>query len=627
MRFLYPVLLAAYTVLVLASCGGSKKDSDRVDQFGVADKITYVQVDDADSILPEWSKENILVVHTVGEPDNFHPSNGFTAARTWILQYTSNFVLRNDVMSMGITPDLATAMPEISANKLEYTYHLRKDARWDDGSPITSEDVVFMLKAHKCPLTNNPVVKPYFENLKTVKTNPKDPYTFTVVMKREYINNVAFFVDFPVMERKFYDPTNILAGYTFEQFDDSTFIKAAGEDAKLSAWANNFNDAKYGTDLNFQNGSGAYRIAGWEPGLLTLARKPNHWTSKIADPSVYETSYPEKIIFKVVQDPNGQMLEARAQTIDASVWMSTPVVTQLMQEPDFNKNFNLRFTDNFSYNLIGLNLRPDGSMRKKFFDDVLVRKAMAYAIPVDQIIQVIAQGYAKRQSTMVSPLNPAYDSTLTPVPFDINKSKELLDQAGWKDTDGDNVRDKVINGVKTDLRIEFKYQAGQKFVEDVAVMIKEATYQAGIDLILVGVEYRAMRDQLANHDFDMYMSALSGGSLPEDYTQILSSKSYGQGGSNYVGFGNAASDALIDSIKYTVDDATRNEMVKRLQKIVYYEQPYIYLYSTARKNVMHKRFGNQIMTFERPGVILNNMRLLSLYGPAPGVTSKDDSQH
>jgi hypothetical protein len=55
-------------------------------------------------------------------------------------------------------------------------------------------------------------------------------------------------------------------------------------------------------------------------------------------------------------------------------------------------------------------------------------------------------------------------------------------------------------------------------------------------------------------------------------------------------------------------------MVKRLQKIIYDEQPYIFMYAASRKIIIHKRFGNQYMTFDRPGVVLNNLRLLAKYG-------------
>lgn len=625
-RHLLPIACLISGIAFLSSCGGNKDSGAEIDVTEISDKIKCIKLDDADSILPEWSKENILINHVVGNPDNFHPTNGAHAARSWILQYTSNFVLRSDIMNMDIAPDLAVAMPEISANKLEYTYTLRKEARWDDGAPILAEDVAFMLKANKCPLTNNPITKVYFDNIKNVITYPNDPYKFTIVMKREYILNISFLTDFPVMERKYHDPENVLAGYTFDQFNDPNF--KADKDANLTAWANNFNDPKWGNDLSLLNGSGPYKITEWSRDqALILERKKDHWTQKLASPTVYDVSLPEKIIFKLVLDPNAQKLEFRSQTVDASVWMATPLVKELMTEADFNKNYNIEFTDNFSFNYIGLNMRPDGVFRKKFFDDVRVRRAMAYVVPVDEIIQAITFGYAKRQASIVSPLKDEYNKDLTLIPLDIEAAKKLLDEAGWKDTDGDNVRDKVIDGVKTDLRIEFKHQAGQKFVEDVARMIKESAYKAGIDLIVVPVDGITLKEQLGKHDFDMYMSALAGGSQAEDYTQLWHTSAYTSGGSNYCGFGSAETDALLDSIKYTVDPVARRPLMMRLQQEIYDQQPYIFLYSAARKNIIHKRFGNQIMTFDRPGVILNNLRLLSLYGPQGGSTLKDDTMH
>ena len=609
------------TIAVLSSCGKNKKASE-AETVGFSDKIKHILLPDADSILPEWSLANVVVNHVVGDPDNLHPTNGRNTSRSWVLQYTSNFILRSDLLNLSICPDLATALPVISEDKLSYTYTLRKDATWDNGEPITAEDAIFMLKTNKCPLTKNPSTKGYFENIETVIPDPDDKYSFTIKMKKQYILNVAFLTDFPMLQRSYFDPQNILALYSFEQFNDSTF-NADGEE-KLTAWANEFNDPKYGSDIKYLNTSGPYKVINWTPGVsLTLERKKDHWTKKLTNPTVYENAFPEKIIFKIDGDPNTQKLQMRAQTFDASVWLPTASALELMQEPDFNKNYNIQFADNFSFNYIGLNMQPDGTIHKKFFTDAKVRRAMAYLVPVEEIIRVVTFGYAKRQVGTVSPLKPEYNDELALIPFDVEAAKKLLDEAGWIDTDGDNIRDKVVDGEKIQMKIEFKYPSGQKFVKDVVNMLVESAYKGGVVLIPIGLEGNTLNEQMRNHDFDMYISAWSSGSLPEDYTQIWHTSSYASGGSNYVGFGNATTDALIDSIKYTIDDEKRIPMVKELQRIIYEEQPYIILYSTSKKIVVHKRFGNQYMVFERPGLILNNLRLLSLYGMNSGVTNKE----
>ena len=65
--------------------------------------------------------------------------------------------MRLDPVSMEVVPDLATAQPEISANKLEFTYSIRPDARWDDGKTCYSGRCSLYIKSNKCPLTDNPM--------------------------------------------------------------------------------------------------------------------------------------------------------------------------------------------------------------------------------------------------------------------------------------------------------------------------------------------------------------------------------------------------------------------------------------------------------------------------------------
>ena len=613
--------ISFFIAITLTSCGGGESNSSQeINPLSVSDKVLSKRLPDATEILATWSKDNIVVNHWPGDPDNLHPTNGGTASRSWVLQLIGNYILRNDPANLNICPDLAVAMPEVSSDNLSFTYTLRKDAKWDDGSSITAEDCVFMLKANRCPLTNNPITKSYFENIINVITYPDNAYKFTIVMKQEEINNINFISDYPVFQRKYYDPNNVLSKYTFAQFNDVNFN--GDKEPELLKWANTFNDAVLGNDITKLNYSGAYKVVDWTRGqTLILERKQNHWTKNVSKPNEYETAFPEKIIFKVIKEPTAQILDFNAQALDASVWLSTQTAMELMAGPEFSKNYNIEFTDTYSYNYIGLNMKPDGVTRKKFFDDVRVRKAMAYLVPVDDIINIVSKGKAQRQAGPISPLKVEYNTDLKLIPFDIVAAGKLLDEAGWKDTDGDNIRDKVVDGVKTKMQIELKFQGGQPFVEEQAIMIKESAYKAGVDLILVPIESNVLKEHLAKHDFDMYMSAWAGGSQPEEFTQLWHTKSYEMGGSNYVGFGNSKSDELIDKIKKTMDPDARIPMSKAMQQLIYDEQPYIFMYSAYRKNIIHKRFGNQIMTFDRPGNILNHLRLISMYGAAPGTST------
>lgn len=109
----------------------------------------------------------------------------------------------------------------------------------------------------------------------------------------------------------------------------------------------------------------------------------------------------------------------------------------------------------------------------------------------------------------------------------------------------------------------------------------------------------------------MLMSVWTTNVSPDDFTQLWHSSSWSENGDNYSGFGNSTSDALIDSIKFTIDDSLRTAMDKRFQKMVVDDVAYVFLFNSQRRIAVHKRFGNVNLYFEKPGLLLNTFRLLS----------------
>ena len=108
----------------------------------------------------------------------------------------------------------------------------------------------------------------------------------------------------------------------------------------------------------------------------------------------------------------------------------------------------------------------------------------------------------------------------------------------------------------------------------------------------------------------MVFGQWGGNSQPEDYSQLWSTREWASGGSNLTGFGNAETDALIDSIRYATNADQRIVFSKKLQKIVYDEQPYVFLYAPRRCVAIHKRFGNVVMVSDNPNVMLNALQLI-----------------
>ena len=608
-------ILPFIALLFFAACGGGGKKSNQVlnADASISDDITFINIADASSLDPEWSVDNTVIYHWTSEPDNMHPTNGNAANRTFINEYTQLTLIASDIVNLSVRPGIVKAYPEISDDGLKYTYELREGLVWDDGKPITIEDVIFTYMANKCPLTDNPHAKPYLENLETITVDSENKNKFTIKMKTKYIQNVIFSTDYPILQRSYFDPNNVMANYTFQQFDDPNFNTNDKKD--LNEWATEFNHPKYSRDPQYLVGAGAYQITDWQPGqTMTLTRKENHWTSKVESSVPQEKSYPEKIIFKLNTDENSQMLEFKTQALDVSTYLSTKSLLELQGDPNFNKNYNSKFVDNYNYSYMGMNCKPDGVKHKKFFVDAKVRRAMAHLTPVDNIIKVMLNGKGSRMASVTSPLKKdEYNTALSLIDLDIEKAKALLDEAGWIDSDGDNIRDKEVDGEKLQFSFELAYMTGASATKDIALMIKETMYKAGIVASLKPVEFAVFYDNAKKHLFDMMMGAWASNSTPDDHKQIWHTESWATQGSNFTGFGNAESDDLIDQMRHELNDSVRFELSKKFQKMVYDEQPYIFMYSSSRKTVIHKRFGNGDMYFERPGVMLNNLKLLSLY--------------
>jgi peptide/nickel transport system substrate-binding protein len=598
--------------ILLFSCGGpeGKITDDSTHVLSADSSFKYVHMNAATKWDPSWSKENVVVYHWKGAPDGIHPTNNLNLSPTKvIMDYTQRFVEAIDLERLKIRPDLIKKLPDVSADGLTWTYELRDEPKWDDGAQLSVDDIIFTLMAWECPLVDNAYARSSVENLKEIKRDPSNPRKFIVVMKGPYIQNESFLVDIPIMERKFHDPQNVLSKYTLDQFYDPAFSKTAHPD--LDAWAKEFNDPKYGRDLTKLNGLGPYQVTSWEDNSIVLSRKKNHWTSTLKNPTMYDRSYPDKIIFKVNVDDNSIALELLQQTIDASSWVTTHGLVELAKDSNFTKNYNYSFMNTFDYQFLGMNMKPEETNRTPFFTDPRVRRAIAYLTPVDEINQNYYYGKALRMASLVSPIKKeVYDNSLALIPYDVEKAKKLLDEAGWKDTDGDNIRDKMIDGKKVQFSCECIISNGPIY-EKIANDLAKAMYPAGIKLNVRTMEFAPLTEMILTHKFDLYMGAWQSSYLAEDYKQIWGTSSHVNRGDNVVGFGNSASDALIDSIRVTLDPAIRTPMEKRLQKMVYDDQPYVFLFSSVRKLVVHKRFDNGDFYFERPGMFLSNLRLMA----------------
>jgi peptide/nickel transport system substrate-binding protein len=116
--------------------------------------------------------------------------------------------------------------------------------------------------------------------------------------------------------------------------------------------------------------------------------------------------------------------------------------TELSKDNKFTQNYTLKLADTYNYTYVAMNMKPDGKTHKKLFTDVAVRKAMALLTPYDQINKTLYENNNKRVVGPISPNKIDFNTNLKPLEYNVNQAKELLTQAGWADTDNDQVLDK-----------------------------------------------------------------------------------------------------------------------------------------------------------------------------------------
>lgn len=554
----------------------------------------------------EKKQQNTLVTHIVGEPDDMHPTNGASAIRSEIQLYTHASLLRLDYKTGNLIPCLAKSLPIVSQDGLSYSYELKEEATWDDASPITAKDVAFTAKASKCLLTNNQALKAYWDNIKEITVDEKNPKKFTVTMNRPYVLNTWFWVDFPIIQESYYDTTHALSHYTYTELADSSFLKSKTD---VIAWAKDFNAPKRYTDPAFISGAGPYKISKWDKGIsLTLEKKKNHWT-EYCNEYWYCQAYPDKIIFKLNSNNASTMLELKNNLIDISTQVDFSTYLQLSKDKNFTKDHITKLADTYNYTYLCMNMKPDGQTHKKIFTDVLVRRAMAMLTPYDQLNKTIYENNVKRVAGPVSATKKECNTNLKLIEFNIEKASQLLAQAGWADTDNDGILDKLIDGEKVKFEFDINFMNTQKQWEDIARQLAESMQKAKLFARLNPLDYSGFVNACVQHNFDMSIGAWQGSAQPEDFSQLWSTASWNNNALNFPGFGNQATDALINSINVCVNEPERIRLSKQFQQLVYDEQPYVFLFTQTRRIVIHKKWDAPDVYTEYPGVLLNTLKL------------------
>lgn len=549
---------------------------------------------DAENRLPDWPADQSVVVVTPAEPDLLHPTDGSGSLRMELFRYLHGFLINVDQFH-NPQAALLNSLPDVSSDQLSYSCKLKNGITWDDGTPLTAADVEFTVKVNKAPFIHSKDARSACSKIKSIRCDPDDPLKFTIVMQRKDLLNLLILSDLPIIEKSFHDPQHILDRYTVEQLVDT----ALHQSDSLIAFADRFNDGKFGREPAYINGLGDYRLKSWMAGeSIVLERKPGA-----------TRSMPEKIMYRFSSDEAGVVTNLKEQSYDISLNLSPKSFFEAVEDPSIQRNYHGVMTLANAFSSIFFNIRPDTSKRKPLFVDKDVRMAIAKLVPTDDIIRLIYRNYSmpsQRMGSCVMRSKTECDTTLLPLTLDRQAASELLTKAGWIDADNDGILDR--NGIK--LEAELLYlNVGTDF-RDIAALIASSLSKSGIIVHPVPVDPAGMTTKGSTHDFDMILRNLSNPSAYEDFSQLYYTNNWKMNGSNWTGFGTAQTESLIDSINSTGDVNQRVIRSRRLQRIIYEEQPIVFLYRSLRRNLIHKRWGNVVIGMGNPAIELQKLELI-----------------
>lgn len=511
-----------------------------------------------------------LLIHSLSDPEQLNPLTSNDASASAILQYIFQSLLTRDPRTLELEPLIANGRPTISNDKLSYTFTIRRDARFQDGRPLTGEDVLFSIKAIKCPLVNAPFLRVYFDSVLDAKL--LDEYTIRFTIKEPYFLNESVLGGIDVLPRHYYDPSNLLKDVTI-----ADLRKPADQiQPNVKKFADDFNKNYSRNPM----GSGPYKFGSWKTGReIELIRDEKYWGY---DKAEVDQPFVDRHKYRIINNPDAALVRLKSGSLDEMGL--TPIQHVRGTSSDrFKREFQKYeyFAPNYSY--IGWN------NNHPIFKDRRVRKAMTYFTNRSQMVKTILFGLGEVVEGPIYFFRPEYDKSLSSYPFDPKKGLELLSQAGWSDTDGDGVLDKVIDGQKIPFVFEIKVNSGNTTRKSVALIVQDELRKHGIDASVRELDWTIFLADVKNRKFDAILLGWAMSVNEPDAYQVWHSSQAANRGSNHISYKNARVDEILEKYRREFDLQKRIELYREFQQILSDEQPYTFLFVGKSVVAAHRR--------------------------------------
>lgn len=473
-----------------------------------------------------------IVTGSIGDASTLIPMLSTDATSHEIAGLIFSGLVKYD-KDLNLVGDLAESWG-VSPDGLTITFHLRKGVRWADGVEFTSEDVLFGFRTITDPKTPTAYAGDY---LVVEKAEAPDPYTFRVTYKEPFAPGLSSWGNLVVLPRHLLE----------------------GQDITKSPLGRR------------PVGLGPFRLSEW---------KTQERIELEANGTYFEgRPYLDRFIMRIIPDTATMFLELKSGGLD---WMGlSPIQFDRQTDtPFFRNNFRKYKYLSFSYTYLGYNLR------NPLFSDRRVRQAIAHAIDKEEIVRGVLLGYGVVATGPYKPDAWFYNPAVPSFPYDPERAKALLAQAGWRDTDGDGILDKDGRPFSFSVLTN----QGNPLRERTAQIIQYRLGKIGIDMKIRTLEWTAfINDFIDTRRFDAVLLGWTLGQDPDIYDIWHSSKT-GPKELNFIGYANPEVDRLLIEGRRTFDREKRRKIYFRIQEILAEDQPYTFLYVPMALPVIHKRF-------------------------------------
>ena len=520
------------------------------------------------------------------------------ARMVWDLLYME--LLDFDPETLEMTPQLVKDNPivkEISAGPLSggnsFEFELREEAAWDDGTPITVEDVVFSIKMVLIQ-ASHPGYSSYYEYVKDFKSDSGNLRKFTVFTDQKYMLNEASISNTFVVQESLIDPTGVLKKYSISQLS-SPEIEQISKSEEIQKFIENYRSAKFTSEAGV-NSCGPYYFDTWESGqFIRLIKKKNWWGEKVSSSSRLFDNEPDTIIYKIIPDLAASINALKEGEIDVANSIESQAYIDFKKNSEAADNYEFHSPSTSTIFFVAFNTKNPK------LSDVRLRRAVARLMNVDDFIENFYGGFGERITVPIPNHAPYHNKNLVPIKLNLDEAKTLIGEAGWADSDSDGFVDKNGDNLSIEILIP-----GSKASENIATILQGNMKKVGIDATVKSTRKASVLSR--KKEYEMYVGARGLDIGLVELKQEYHSESDIPGGFNIMGFGSEKTDAMIDELRVTLDKEKRNKLYKEIQAEIYNAQPAIYLFSPKERLAIHKRFEAET-SLKRPSFHVNSFKL------------------